>query len=98
MQQNTRTFQKPGDPTGESYSPNGRKGKFLDSLQYEDDSLASVLEIEVETSEARRTRRTTLHQKYSSEHKKSDMIPSSIDIRLLETNIYLKRPLEIDKE
>ena len=93
-------FDKQVEQTGDSYSPNGtngKKGKLIDVLHYEDDSLASVKEIEKETSEARRTRRTTLHKKYSSEHKKSEMIPSSIDIRFLEANIYLKRPLELEK-
>jgi hypothetical protein len=92
-----KTGHKPAEQTGDSYSPTAQV-KFIDALQYEDESMASVKEILTETSEARRTRRTTLHQRYSREQKKSEMIPSSIDIRLLEANIYLKRPIEMDKE
>lgn len=93
------TNRRPIEPTGDSQSPNTNRdqSKFIDALQYEDESLKSVQEIERETCEARHTRRTTLQKKYSSEHKKNEMAPSSIDIRRLEMNIYLKRPLEIDQ-
>ncbi len=94
MEKINQKTQQPREPPG---SQGNKKGRFIDSVQEEDESLKSVLEVERETNEARMTRRTTLHQKYSSEHKKSDMVPDSIDIRLLELNIYLKRPLEIEK-
>lgn len=85
------------EPPGNSYSTSNKKKVFIDAIQEEDESLKSVKEIERETEEQRLTRRTTLHFKYSSEHKKSEMVPDSIDIRRLDMNMYLKQPLEIDK-
>jgi hypothetical protein len=52
--------QTPIEPPGDNRSPKTSNGMLIDTLHYEDESLKSVKEIEVETTLARKTRRTTL--------------------------------------